>query len=272
MRINGKLGDRVSATDRGLQYGDGLFETIAVVGGGPCLWTRHLHRLQSGCRRLAIPCPPPEQLLSNCQKEIGFRERGVLKLVLTRGRGGRGYRPLPRVEPTCIIAFHPWPDYPDQWNRLGIRLRLCDTPLSENPVLAGIKHLNRLEQVLAQSEWNDPEIAEGLMLDSRGQIVEGTMTNLFLVRGGVLMTPDLRRGGVAGVMRGLVLDLAREEGITVKQGTVSPADLAAAEALFVTNSLIGLWPVQELEGQYYSLTAIPPRLRRAVEQKAWETG
>lgn len=270
MRINGKPEYSINAADRGLQYGDGLFETIAAIGGKPCLWERHLRRLRSGCRRLGIECPSPDRILSECLKEIAGRERGVLKLLLTRGAGGRGYRPPAATEPTCIVACHAWPDYPSRWWRDGIRLRFCSTPLGENPVLAGIKHLNRLEQVLAQAEWNDPEIAEGLMLDTGGRVVEGTMSNLFLIRDETLLTPDLSRCGVAGVMQGLVLDLAREQGICVQERVIVPADLDTADALFVTNSLIGLWPVQELEGRRYGVDAIPAPLRHAVEQFAWE--
>lgn len=273
MHISGRPGYGISVADRGLQYGDGLFETIAVTGGGsPCLWDRHMQRLQTGCRRLGIACPPPEQLLSDCLRETAGRKRGVLKLLLTRGAGGRGYRPPAAAEPTCIVAFHAWPDYPSRWWRDGIRLRFCSTPLGENPVLAGIKHLNRLEQVLAQAEWNDPEIAEGLMSDTGGRVVEGTMSNLFLVRDETLLTPDLSRCGVAGVMRGLVLDLAREQGIYLAERAIVPADLETADALFVTNSLIGLWPVRELERRHYTVDAIPVRLRRALEQFAWEPG
>jgi 4-amino-4-deoxychorismate lyase len=137
-------------------------------------------------------------------------------------------------------------------------------------VLAGIKHLNRLEQVLARSEWDDPEIAEGLMLDTEGRVVEGTMSNLFLVRDRTLLTPDLSCCGVAGIMRGLVLDLARELGIRVVECALVPADLEVVDALFVTNSLIGLCPVQELDGRSYAVDAIPETLRRAVDDHAWE--
>jgi 4-amino-4-deoxychorismate lyase len=264
MLINGKPGDTVSALDRGLQYGDGLFETLAVVGGEPALWERHMRRLESGCRRLGLPSPPHELLLSEWCAAIGAGQRGVLKILLTRGVGGRGYRPPSTAEPTRIIVFYPWPEYPQHWWRDGIRLRVCATRLGENPALAGLKHLSRLEQVLARAEWDDPGIAEGLMLNPSGHVVEGTMTNLFLLRDGTLITPDLSRCGVAGIMRGVVMDMARERGIPVTERTLALQELARADALFVTNSLIGIWPVRELDGRRFNLDAIPDGLGEAV--------
>lgn len=268
MLINGKPGDTVSALDRGLQYGDGLFETLAVDGGKPALWERHMRRLMSGCCRLGLPIPPQKLLFSECCAVIGAGERGVLKILLTRGIGGRGYRPASAAEPTRIIAFHPWPEHPGRWWRDGIRLRVCATRLGDSPALAGLKHLNRLEQVLARAEWDDPEIAEGLMLNSSGHVVEGTMTNLFLLREGALITPELSRCGVVGVMRGVVMDAARKKGIPVVERTLALQELASANAIFVTNSLIGIWPVREFEGRPFDLDAIPNGLEEAATTAA----
>ncbi len=268
MLINGKPGDTVSALDRGLQYGDGLFETLAVDGGKLALWERHMRRLMSGCYQLGLRPPSQELLFSECCAVVGTGQRGVLKILLTRGVGGRGYRPSSAAGPTRIVVFHPWPEHPGRWWRDGIRLRVCATRLGYSPALAGLKHLNRLEQVLARAEWDDPEIAEGVMLDSSGHVVEGTMTNLFLLRDGALITPDLSRCGVVGVMRGVVMDAAREQGIPVVESTLALPELARADAIFVTNSLIGIWPVRELEGRRFDLDAIPDGLEEAVTAAA----
>ncbi len=227
-----------------------------------------MQRLESGCRYLGLPFPPHELLFSECCAAIGAGQQGVLKILLTRGVGGRGYRPPSAAEPTRIIVFYPWPEYPQHWWQDGIRLRICATRLGENLALAGLKHLSRLEQVLARAEWDDPGIAEGLMLDSSGHVVEGTMTNLFLLRDGTLITPDLSRCGVTGVMRGVVMDVARERGIPVTERTLALQELASADALFVTNSLIGIWPVRELEDRRFNLNAIPDGLREAVTTAA----
>jgi len=272
MLINGQLRDTIPVGDRGLQYGDGLFETLAVVAGRPCLWERHLARLAAGCRRLGITPLNRGRLAAEAQVLTAGQAHGVLKILVTRGSGGRGYRPPQGAEPTRVLSFHPMPDYPTDWWRSGVRVRLCQTRLGTNPGLAGIKHLNRLEQVLARAEWDAPEIAEGLMRDVDGRWVEGTRTNLFLVREDGLLTPALGRCGIAGVMRGLVLERARDRGLRTLEADVGAADLAGARGLFLTNSLIGIWPVRKLEGRRYDPDAFAPALRSALLHEAFAPG
>lgn len=267
--LNGVAADRISCSDRGLQYGDGLFETVAVVDGRPALWGRHLDRLQLGCVRLGIPPPDPLRLRDEVEREIAGRDRLVIKIILTRGEAGRGYRPPASPQPNRLVSSAPWPDQPRSWRTAGVRLRYCNTPLGINPALAGVKHLNRLEQVLARGEWSDPEIAEGLMLDGAGRVIEGTQSNLFLWRDGGLHTPDLSAAGVSGVMRGLVLELARSLGIEVGIGHLFPEDLAGADGLFMTNALIGYWPVCELEGLRFDISRLPRELLARIETECF---
>lgn len=264
MLINGKPADAIDALDRGFQYGDGLFETVAVVDGNPCLWQRHMARLQQGCERLGIAPPDADRLLAEAVQVIGEHARTVLKIIITRGVGGRGYRPPLDAVPLQILYTTPWPDHPAEASRQGVMARICSTRLGHNPLLAGIKHLNRLEQVMAQAEWQDSAVAEGLMLDSTGQVIEGTMSNLFVLRQGRLLTPDLSRCGTAGVMRGLILDLVSGLGIAVAIEDISLEDIWEADALFLCNSLAGIWPVHTLGEREYSVEAIPPALVEAV--------
>jgi 4-amino-4-deoxychorismate lyase len=259
--IDGHPGECLPVTDRGLSYGDGLFETLALEDGGPCLWERHLERLAAGCRRLGIAAADPGLLRHEAVEAIAGRRDGVLKIILTRGSGGRGYRPDPAARPRRILQWFPAPGYPPSWSVEGVRARFCTTVLGRNPRLAGIKHLNRLEQVLARAEWSDPAIAEGLMLDSEGLVIEGTMSNLFLERDGRLLTPRLDRAGVAGVLRALVLEQARAQGIRCEQRDLTPQDLLTADALFLSNSLIGIWPVRRLGERRYGLGALTLALR-----------
>ncbi|GAB6041900.1 aminodeoxychorismate lyase [Endothiovibrio diazotrophicus] len=261
--VNGRPDATVSAQDRGLAYGDGLFETVAVRDGGAELWPEHLARLREGCGRLAIPFPPEvaEEGAALCAG-VG---RGVLKIVVTRGVGGRGYR-LPEVpRPTRVVSLHPWPDYPQAWWREGVAVRGCETPLGGSPRLAGIKHLNRLEQVLARAEWDDPAIAEGLMRDAAGRVVEGVMSNLFMVRGGALFTPTLRHCGVAGVMRGAVMAAAGALGVVCREAELEEEALLAADELFLSNSVIGIWPVARLDDRGFAVGPLTRRLQRALE-------
>ncbi len=245
--VNGEAADCISANDRGLQYGDGLFETIAVLGGQPRNWHLHIERLRAGCERLHIPPPAPEQLFDDFLKlPIDDRPR-VLKIILTRGAGGRGYRPPDDPSPTRVLILGPWPDHPPANREQGVAVRLCELRLGSNPALAGLKHLNRLEQVLARGEWSDPAIAEGLMFDADGYLVEGTMSNVFIRANGEIRTPPLDACGVAGIVRRQIIERHTAAGAVVIERRMTLADLLAADAVFLTNSLIGLWAVRRIQ-------------------------
>jgi len=216
--INGVPYACLSLTDRAIHYGDGLFETVAVRDGRPEFWERHMRRLQQGCARLGIPAPDFGCLVGEMRRLVRHQRRAVLKIIVSRGGGGRGYRPPEEPAPTRILVLYPWPEWPDTHTRDGVTVRICTTRLGRNPRLAGIKHLNRLEQILARREWHDRSIAEGLMLDTAGELVEGTTTNLFLVRKGRVQTPDLSQCGVAGIMREVVMEMAGEQDLPCETG------------------------------------------------------
>ncbi|KPJ94924.1 MAG: hypothetical protein AMJ53_04065 [Gammaproteobacteria bacterium SG8_11] len=244
--VNGEPCDSISALDRGLHYGDGVFETLKVAHGQIMFLEQHLQRLCHGCERLRIPQPTMDKIVQEADKLVGDQEKAVLKILITRGRGGRGYRPAEIASSNRIIIRYAFPDYPSANYHEGVKIRLCDIRLSANAALAGIKHLNRLEQVLARSEWNDESIAEGLMLDQKGNIIEGTMSNVFVVQRGRLLTPDLKTCGVKGIIRQYVLDAAQDFGISHDITEVKKEELLTAEEVFLTNSLIGIWPVRHM--------------------------
>jgi 4-amino-4-deoxychorismate lyase len=267
--INGELSTQISASDRGLLYGDGLFETIAVADSRPCLWERHYQRLEAGGSCLGIPIPASEILLQEIRQEIDSNQNGVIKLIITRGEGARGYAPSKNPTPNRIVQYSPWPDYPTELQTDGVRARVCSTRLGANRALAGIKHLNRLEQVMARSEWDDSEINEGIMLDARGQVIEGTMSNIFMLKDGVLHTPDLSECGVAGIMRGLVLDTAQEQGLDINIGHIPLSELLHADSVMLTNSLIGICPVKSLDEREYDLSQLNHLLVSQVMSRAY---
>lgn len=251
--INGQPTDSLSAFDRGLQYGDGVFETIAVNAGEPLALEEHLIRLSGGVKTLGFPVIDLSQLMDELSQVASTEEKSVLKIILTRGIGGRGYRSAGvETVPTRIISSHPWPDYDRELYEHGIRLTLCETRLGCNPRLAGIKHLNRLEQVLARNEWSDPEILEGVMLDTCGNVTEGTMSNLFIIREERLLTPALEACGIHGVIRKLVLDAAAQNGLDCELAQISTGDLHASQEIFICNSVLGLCHVREFLGTTYN--------------------
>lgn len=243
--IDGQPQAGLSLSDRGLAYGDGLFETILVRSGQPRLLERHLQRLEAGCARLQLSCDAQQvraELLAFCSS-LG---NGVAKLILTRGDGQRGYA-LSAGPARRLLLGSPLADYPPDNAQEGVHLFACQTRLAEQPLLAGLKHLNRLEQVLARAEWQDARHAEGLLLDTSGRVIEGVFSNLFLVQGGILGTPSLQRCGVAGVMRAELLEQAVRLEIPVEVRDFSLAELLQADEVFLCNSLYGVWPVRRLQ-------------------------
>jgi len=260
--VNGVPADGIGVDDRGLNYGDGLFETIAWCNGQPRLWQHHYRRLQEGCARLALAVPDESLLRDEILSVTSDAGNCVIKIVLTRGGGGRGYRPPVDAGSNRIVRRREWPAYPAKNATHGVTLCHCDTRLGRNPRLAGIKHLNRLEQVLARAEWDD-EFDEGLMRDISGSVIEGTMSNLFACIKGAIITPDLSQCGVAGVVRAWVLGAAAGLGLSVSTAPVSTAMLDDAEELFITNSLIGIWPVRRLGVREYNVGPITRSLQDA---------
>lgn len=264
--VDGEPRDALPATDRGLHYGDGVFTTLALREGRACWLDRHLERLGAGCERLHIPAPPTEQWRADLDTVLAGETDAAVKLVVTRGSGGRGYAPPTDAKPRRIVIRYPLPEHPADYAERGVTLRIAETRLGLNPRLAGIKHLNRLEQVLARAEWDQVAsgIPEALMLDVKGRLVEGTMTNLFAVKAGVLITPDLSECGVEGVMRRVIIDQARSQGIAVAIRELYPDILATVDELFVANSVNGIWPVIACGEYRYHAGAMTRRLQQAT--------
>lgn len=259
--VDGREESSVPVDDRGFQYGDGVFETLAVDDARPLALRRHLDRLIEGCRRLAIPPPPRELLAEESAHVCAGARRAVLKVIVTRGRGGRGYRAPAHAEPTRVVVLHAWPDYPSRARHTGVAVRMCRTRLARNRALAGIKHMNRLEQILARAEHPEADVADGLMLDDRGNVIESTACNLFVRHDRVLRTPDLSECGVAGIVRGLVVETARGmDDVEVRVAPVRAEELATADECFLSNSLVGIWPVSRLEDREMRTDGVAPRV------------
>jgi 4-amino-4-deoxychorismate lyase len=260
--INGRKSNSIDYRDRGLQYGDGVFETMRVRDGRIRLLDYHLERLFLGCRRLALRSPAQPALRRELERIAAARGDAVLKLIVTRGASShRGYRPTGRERSTRILTLHALPRATLAAAAIPARVRLCATPLGLNPRLAGLKTLNRLESVLARAEWEDARIWEGLMRDVDENIVCGTMSNLFLRNGSTLITPVLDRCGVAGVMRRWVLQTAARLRLTSVERRISWKDLRDAEEMFMTNAVVGIRSVAAVQRG-------PERLRRSAFEAA----
>lgn len=240
--INGRRDPCISPGDRGFQYGDGVFSTLRVVDGVPLFGAEHLSRLQRDAARIRLPSCDLEVLRSEMGDLAKRCPQGILKIQLTRGVAGRGYRPPKDPVPTRLLSVHPADSFPLEMPAPK-RVRFSDQRLSINPSLAGVKHMNRLEQILARMEWEDPGIFESLMLDTEGFVVEGTMTNLFFFDGHKLLTPLLDRCGVQGVMRDLLMGMARRNGLQIEELRIEPHQIWKSHEMFLTNSVLGILPV-----------------------------
>ena len=254
--LDGVADGVLSPLDRGLAYGDGLFETIRFIAGHAPLWPRHMQRLRESCVRLQLPMLDESLLAREAAEVLRGMDDAVVRITLTRGLGERGYAMPAAPQPTRIVAAFAAPAWVPETYRDGVRLRLCQLRLAEQPRLAGIKHLNRLEQVLARAEWDDPAIADGVLLDGAGRVIGTTMANLFAVIGGVLVTPALERCGVAGVARAEVLGL-RE----VQVRELALGELLHASELFLSSSVRGILPVRSMAETVY----VPGPVTRALQ-------
>lgn len=255
--VNGQPGGSLPALDRSALYGDGLFETILFVGADAPLWPRHMARLRLGAARLGFALPDEAPLRAAAGAVSVGLPRAAVRLSVSRGVGERGYAP-PRVpRPNWVVSAAPAPALPADWYAQGIRVRCCALRLAAQPVLAGLKHANRLEQVLARAEWDDAQIAEGLLRDQSGYVVSATAANLFAVVDGVLVTPALDECGVAGVARAEVL--ARRD-VAVRR--LSWEELMRAEEIFLTSSLRGIVPLRQVDDRVFAPGALVRGLQR----------
>ncbi len=262
--INGTPGHSISVIDRGLTYGDGLFETIAVRDGCARFLDYHLHRLIDGCNRLSISGQNDDTLRTEVNELASGCKLGTIKIIVTRGVGDRGYAPPTNPESTRIIGLIP--DEPPSrhlW-QTGIEMKFCKTRIGIDPDLAGLKTLGRLDQVLARAELTGSGFREGLMCTEDGKVICGTMSNVFLAAEGSLLTPDLARCGISGVMRKLVMEQASLIGIECREVAIDVDELLGVSELFVTNSRIGIWPVVRVESTQYDIGPTTRRLMAAL--------
>lgn len=229
-------------TDRSFHYGDGLFTTVRVKDAQALLWDLHLQRLVSGATRLHIATFDPYELTEKVHQAISAPEQ-VIKVLISRGQAGRGYSPLGIATPCCYISTAALPDY-SSWQQQGIRLGVAQLKLAQQPLLAGLKHNNRLEQVLIKAELATQDVDDLVVLDQSDAIIEASAANLMFYKDGNWCTPKLDCAGVAGVMRQYVM--SRQ---SVTEGRYGLSDLQQADAILICNALMGVVPVKEFAGQ-----------------------
>ncbi|MGH8139762.1 MAG: aminodeoxychorismate lyase [Steroidobacteraceae bacterium] len=264
--VNGIRAAPVSPMDRGIHFGDGVFETIACRGGRPRFLSLHLERLALGCSRLNIHFPEVAETRAEVEALAREVDRAIVKLLVTRGPAvSRGYAVEGTRRATRITIRYAWPQEDSAAPQDGVAVRTLALRLGENPALAGLKHCNRLEQILARQECSDAAVAEGILFSSSGKLVSGTLSNVFIVRESILRTPRIDLCGVAGVMRRVVMREAVRAGIATQECVLGAEDLDTADEIFLTNARIGVRPVRELDKHVLAPGPITRRLQAILE-------
>lgn len=264
--IDGASASVLPVDDRGLQYGDGLFETLLIRGGKARFLELHLARLALGCTRLAIPFGAQRELRGEIAEACAQAPAlAILKIIVTRGSAlRRGYVPDGRETPRRIVTLSDAPPLPESI-RDGVSMMVSSARLGDNPLLAGIKHLSRIENVMAAEQARAAGAFDALMTGADGRLVSGAMTNLFVLRAGVLQTPPVDRAGVAGIMRGIVLRECASLDIAIAEHHLTPADLHSADEAFITNARIGVVPVRRVGEHLIHMNEVTQRIAGHVE-------
>lgn len=259
--INGSFEQGITPFDRGFAYGDGVFRTLKIDNGQPCHWSLHYQKLVADCATIGIVCPNSDLLISDIELLFSKKETAVAKIIITRGESERGYSIPAVTSPTRVMVKSKLPYYEDAFYVDGVALHVCETRLAAQPKLAGIKHLNRLENVLARAEWQDEMIFDGLLLDANDHVIECTMSNIFARFGDDLITPDLSQCGVAGVTRQRVLETAKTFNLNAKEKNLLLSNLLKADEVLISNSLYGVFQVTRIVNKTWKPSPLAYQIR-----------
>jgi len=267
--LNGSFDHAISPFDRGFAYGDGVFRTLVMRDGVPESWPQHYQKLVADCAVIGIVCPSAELLMSDLQQlfipdVLTTNQSAVAKIIISRGEGERGYAPPSITMPTRVVIKSAASVYATKNYSTGVDLHLCETRLADQPKLAGIKHLNRLENVMARMEWRDESLFDGVLQDQEGNVIECTMSNIFARFGRKLTTPDLSRCGVAGITRQRIMALAHTLDLEVSVSKLSLERLLQADEVMICNSLYGAFQVRSLNQKVWAQLDLAVNVRAAL--------
>ncbi len=263
--VNGNFNQAISPFDRGFAYGDGVFRTMRMKNGNPDSWPQHYQKLVADCAVIGIVCPSAELLMSDLQQLFTPDETGVAKIIITRGEGERGYATPAVTTPMRVVVKSAVRQYAEHNYTNGVHLHLCETRLATQPKLAGIKHLNRLENVIARMEWRDDSIFDGLLLDYQNNVIECTMSNIFARFDDHIITPDLSQCGVSGITRQQIINLAKVLKSSIEIATLPFNGLLQADEVIICNSLYGAFQVHQIAGKTWLPQALATNIRNLLK-------
>ncbi len=266
--VNGEISTLVATANRGLNFGDGLFETLVVSHGRPRRWQGHMDRLGVGCERLGLTMPPQSILLREVQTVSAGLANAVVKIIVCRGGTSQSYMPPEDAACVRIVSADHYPEGIAKLARKGVRTCICEMRLAIQPALGGMKHLNRLEQVLASAELREKGVKEGILLDRQDHVTCAVGANIFLVMEDRLLTPRLDLCGVRGVVRGHIL---AGFGARCEQRRVTPDMLQEANEVFICNTVKGIVPVKSIDDQEYEIGPVTRELQTWLMEGARKT-
>lgn len=267
--VNGEFNQSISPLDRGFAYGDGIFRTIRMQGGVPINWHLHYPKLVEDCAAINIVCPNAKIFIDDLERlfmqDAINNDLSVAKIIITRGQGQRGYATPAITTPLRVVIKSDMPVYPEQYLFEGIKLHVCTTTLAKQPLLAGVKHLNRIENVMARMEWHDETLFDGILLDQDGHVIECTMSNIFARFGDTLLTPELNNCGVAGVTRALIMGFATALDLTIQTAQFNLDKLITADEIIICNSLYGALQVKQIDNQTWPSYDLATNIRNTMK-------
>ncbi len=264
----------VSVFDHGFLYGDGIYETMRAYNGIVFMIDEHIKRLFRSASLIGLKIPyNSEKLKSSIYKTIQANnlENAYIRLTISRGCGSLGLDPDFCQKPSIVIIAKEQKDYPKSLYQKGLKVIIAKTRRNfKEAINPRIKSLNFLNNILAKLEAKEKNANEAIMLNVYGKLTEGTICNVFFYKDNVLFTPSVDCGILDGITRGIVIDIAKKQGIRVKEGKFTKTDIYSANEIFVTNTTMEVMPVSELDGNKYPAGEISKNLRKFYRQKVKE--
>jgi 4-amino-4-deoxychorismate lyase len=261
--INGTF-KKISPFDRAFQYGDGIFRTFVVENKKVLHWKHHYKKIVEDCLALKITPPKEKDLLTDINTLFKSKKKSVGKFIISRGNSERGYKFSEDIVHNRFLIKTKMPIYPKEYFNLGVNLCVCKQKLNPS-ILSGVKHLNRLENIMARQEWKGDHYADGILLDQNGYVIECISSNIFMRIGNTIYTPKICQVGIKGVTRGLIIKISMKLGFKIKETTFKLNKLLESDEVFITNSLFGVLQVKEIKNKLWQHQELASLFNQSLE-------
>jgi len=261
--MNGRF-QKISPFDRAFQYGDGIFRTFVVHNKKVLHWKHHYKKIVEDCLAIKITPPKEKDLLSDIHSLFKSKKKSVGKFIISRGISERGYKFNGDITHNRFLIKTKMPSYPKEYFKIGVNLYVCKQTLNPS-ILSGVKHLNRLENIMARQEWNGNDYADGILLDQNGYVIECISSNIFMRIGKTIFTPKINHVGIKGVTRELIIRISAQLGLKIKETTFDLNKLLESDEVFITNSLFGVLQVKKIKNKSWQHQELASLFNQSLE-------